>query len=286
MFCAWCYKCWKGSEDEKDGSTESDYDSSSDSQLYGVPGHKYRAFAKYSPLTEDSPLEKRVESPSYQQKSLKVSYPPPQEYDVQAPQPDVSSIMIPPEPPLIESSSKEDLGKIYFSISYDSEEMVLSLKILKATGLPAKDFSGTSDPFVKILLLPDKKHKMETRIKRKNLNPTWNEVFRFEGFPHNKLLSRTLYLQVLDYDRFSRNDPIGEIEIPLSDVDLGPTTLTFCKDLQPCKRQVCFILFVVIYLQLFAGIFQNILAPCDRNVPLSRSFEIFFFVVENWFGGF
>lgn len=158
MFCAWCYKCWKGSEDEKDGSTESDYDSSSDSQLYGVPGHKYRAFAKYSPLTEDSPLEKRVESPSYQQKSLKVSYPPPQEYDVQAPQPDVSSIMIPPEPPLIESSSKEDLGKIYFSISYDSEEMVLSLKILKATGLPAKDFSGTSDPFVKILLLPGKKH--------------------------------------------------------------------------------------------------------------------------------
>lgn len=160
---------------------------------------------------------------------------------MQAPQPDVSSIVIPPEPPLIEASSKEDLGKIYFSISYDSGEMVLSLKILKATGLPAKDFSGTSDPFVKILLLPDKKHKMETRIKRKNLNPTWNEVFRFEGFPHNKLLSRTLYLQVLDYDRFSRNDPIGEIEIPLCDVDLGPTTLTFCKDLHPCKRQVCLI---------------------------------------------
>ena len=252
VLCSWCYKCWKGSEDEKDGSTESDYDSSSDSQLYGVPGHKYRAFARYSSLSDVSPPEKRVDLPGYQQKSLKFSQPPPQEYDVHAPQPDVSNIVIPPEPPLIESSSKEDLGKIYFSISYDSGEMVLSLKILKATGLPAKDFSGTSDPFVKILLLPDKKHKMETRIKRKNLNPTWNEVFRFEGFPHNKLLSRILYLQVLDYDRFSRNDPIGEIEIPLSDIDLGPTTLTFCKDLQPCKRQVCFLLFVVIYLQFFA----------------------------------
>ena len=249
MLCAWCYKCWKGSEDGTDGSTESDYDSSSDSQLYGIPGHKYRAFAKYSSLSDVSPPEQRVDSPGYQ-KSLKFSQPPPQEFDVQAPQPSVSSIVIPPEPPLLESSNKEDLGKIYFSISYDSGEMVLTLKILKATGLPAKDFSGTSDPFVKILLLPDKKHKMETRIKRKNLHPIWNEVFRFEGFPHNKLLSRTLYLQVLDYDRFSRNDPIGEIEIPLSDIDLGPTTLTFCKDLHPCKRQVCYI-FVLIILRVF-----------------------------------
>lgn len=236
FFCAWCYKCWKGSGDEKDGSTESDYDSSSDSQVYGIPGHKYRAYPKYASLSEGSPPAKKLDSQGYQQ--MKFSHPPTQEYDLQAPQPDVTKIMIPPEPPLIETSPRtEDLGKIFFSISYDSDEMVLLLKILKATGLPAKDFSGTSDPFVKILLLPDKKHKMETRIKRKNLSPTWNEVFRFEGFAHSKLLSRTLYLQVLDYDRFSRNDPIGEIEIPLSDVDLGPTTLTFCKDLQPCKRQ-------------------------------------------------
>ena len=242
MLCSWCYKCWKGSEDDKESTGSGDYDSSSDSQLYGVPGHKYRAFARYSSLSDVSPPEKRLESPilGHPKKSLKFSQPPPQEYDVQAPQPDVSKIVIPPEPPLIETSSKEDLGKLYFSISYDSQEVVLSLKIIKASGLPAKDFSGTSDPFVKILLLPDKKHKMETRIKRKNLNPTWNEVFRFEGFTHNKLLSRTLYLQVLDYDRFSRNDPIGEIEIPLSDIDLGPMTLTFCKVLQPCKRQVWF----------------------------------------------
>ena len=264
VICSWCYKCWKGSE--KDGeSTESDYDSSSDSQLYGVPGHKYRAFAKYSTLSDVSPPEKRIELPGYPKKSLKFSQPPPQEYDVQAPQPDISNFVIPPEPPLIDqSSTKEDLGKVYFSISYDSQEMVLTLKIIKASGLPAKDFSGTSDPFVKILLLPDKKHKLETRIKRKNLNPTWNEVFRFEGFPHNKLLSRTLYLQVLDYDRFSRNDPIGEIEIPLSDIDLGPMTLTFCKDLQPCKRQV-----ECQYLSLVAKKFISTLSRGFRKLFLS-----------------
>ena len=240
VFCTWCYNCWKGSDDEKDN--ESDYSSSSDSQFCGVPGTKYRAFSKYSSLTDVSPPE-IVDSPGHKRKSLKLSQPPPQDFDVQAPQPNISDIMIPPEPPLMEpSSSKEDLGKVYFSISYDSENMVLTLKILKATGLPAKDFSGTSDPFVKILLLPDKKHKLETRVKRKNLHPTWNEVFRFEGFPHNKLMNRTLYLQVLDYDRFSRNDPIGEIEIPLCEIDLGPMTLTFCKELHPCKRQVGLVL--------------------------------------------
>ena len=41
--------------------------------------------------------------------------------------------------------------------------------------------SGTSDPFVKILLLPNKKHKVETKVKRKNLNPVWNETLLIEG---------------------------------------------------------------------------------------------------------
>ena len=59
--------------------------------------------------------------------------------------------------------------------------MTLTLKIMRAIELPAKDFSGTSDPYVKIMLLPDKKHKLQTNIKRRNLNPRWNEVFAFEG---------------------------------------------------------------------------------------------------------
>jgi len=75
----------------------------------------------------------------------------------------------------------EKLGKIQLNLSYDFQEMTLTLKIIRATELPAKDFSGTSDPYVKIMLLPDKKSKLQTNIKRKNLNPRWNEVFAFEG---------------------------------------------------------------------------------------------------------
>ncbi|XP_013921330.1 PREDICTED: uncharacterized protein LOC106548477 [Thamnophis sirtalis] len=133
-----------------------------------------------------------------------------------------------------DSSSRENLGRIQFSVGYNFQESTLTVKILKAQELPAKDFSGTSDPFVKIYLLPDKKNKLETKVKRKNLNPHWNETFLFEGFPYEKVVQRVLYLQVLDYDRFSRNDPIGEVNIPLNKVDLTQMQ-TFWKDLKPCS---------------------------------------------------
>lgn len=80
-----------------------------------------------------------------------------------------------------EGCSRENLGRIQFSVGYNFQESTLTVKIMKAQELPAKDFSGTSDPFVKIYLLPDKKHKLETKVKRKNLNPHWNETFLFEG---------------------------------------------------------------------------------------------------------
>nr|XP_021138209.1 synaptotagmin-7 isoform X2 [Columba livia] len=133
-----------------------------------------------------------------------------------------------------EGISRENLGRIQFSVGYNFQESTLTVKIMKAQELPAKDFSGTSDPFVKIYLLPDKKHKLETKVKRKNLNPHWNETFLFEGFPYEKVVQRVLYLQVLDYDRFSRNDPIGEVSIPLNKVDLTQMQ-TFWKDLKPCS---------------------------------------------------
>lgn len=48
------------------------------------------------------------------------------------------------------------------------------------------------------------------------------------------MVQRTLYLQVLDYDRFSRNDPIGEVSIPLNKLDLA-NMQTFWKELKPCS---------------------------------------------------
>ena len=51
----------------------------------------------------------------------------------------------------------------------------------KGRNLAARDLNGLSDPYVRITLLPEKKHRLETKIKRKTLNPKWNETFYFEG---------------------------------------------------------------------------------------------------------
>uniref|UniRef100_A0A673HD98 Synaptotagmin-6-like n=1 Tax=Sinocyclocheilus rhinocerous TaxID=307959 RepID=A0A673HD98_9TELE len=101
-------------------------------------------------------------------------------------------------------------GKINFSLKYDYEGELLLVTILKALDLPAKDLCGSSDPYVKIYLLPDRKRKFQTRVHRKTLNPTFDETFQFP-VPYEELGSRKLHLSVFDFDRFSRHDMIGEV---------------------------------------------------------------------------
>ncbi|KAH8031480.1 hypothetical protein HPB51_017543 [Rhipicephalus microplus] len=60
----------------------------------------------------------------------------------------------------------------------------LAVTVIQAEDLPGLDMSGTSDPYVKVYLLPDKKKKYETKVHRKTLNPVFNETFNFK---ENKL---------------------------------------------------------------------------------------------------
>lgn len=53
--------------------------------------------------------------------------------------------------------------------------------MFQAKDLPAMDLSGTSDPYVRVTLLPDKKHRLDTKVKRRTLNPRWNETLYFQG---------------------------------------------------------------------------------------------------------
>ncbi|XP_044738985.1 synaptotagmin-7 isoform X2 [Chrysoperla carnea] len=136
------------------------------------------------------------------------------------------------------SEPSENVGQIHFSLEYDFQNTTLILRILQGKDLPAKDLSGTSDPYVRVTLLPDKKHRLETKIKRRTLNPRWNETFYFEGFPIQKLQSRVLHLHVFDYDRFSRDDSIGEVFLPLCQVDLSEKP-SFWKALKPPAKDKC-----------------------------------------------
>ncbi|XP_055022166.1 synaptotagmin-6 isoform X2 [Boleophthalmus pectinirostris] len=108
-------------------------------------------------------------------------------------------------------NSNKNCGRINFSLKYDYENESLIVNILRAVDLPAKDLCGTSDPYVKVYLLPDRK-KFQTRVHRKMLNPTFNESFQFP-VPYDELPTRKLHMSVFDFDRFSRHDMIGEVEL-------------------------------------------------------------------------
>ncbi|XP_076125378.1 synaptotagmin-6 [Alosa pseudoharengus] len=104
----------------------------------------------------------------------------------------------------------KNCGKINFSLKYDYESEQLLVTIVRALDLPAKDFCGSSDPYVKIYLLPDRKRKFQTRVHRKTLHPTFDESFQFP-VPYAELATCKLHLSVFDFDRFSRHDMIGEV---------------------------------------------------------------------------
>lgn len=65
-------------------------------------------------------------------------------------------------------------------MEYDFNSNALSVTVIQAEELPALDMGGTSDPYVKVYLLPDKKKKFETKVHRKTLNPEFNETFVFK----------------------------------------------------------------------------------------------------------
>lgn len=65
-------------------------------------------------------------------------------------------------------------------LEYDFNSNSLAVTVIKAEELPALDMGGTSDPYVKCFLLPDKKKKFETKVHRKTLNPEFNETFVFK----------------------------------------------------------------------------------------------------------
>ena len=59
------------------------------------------------------------------------------------------------------------LGRVLFSMKYMFEEQSLSITIFEANDLPSADEdTGTSDPYIRVMLLPDTKRRFETLVRK------------------------------------------------------------------------------------------------------------------------
>uniref|UniRef100_A0A8C7W4F2 C2 domain-containing protein n=1 Tax=Oncorhynchus mykiss TaxID=8022 RepID=A0A8C7W4F2_ONCMY len=112
---------------------------------------------------------------------------------------------------------------------------ILTVGLLQAADLLSMDSGGTSDPYVKVYVLPDKKKHFTTKVHKKTLNPTFNETFIFK-IPFQEMGGKTLVMQVFDFDRFSKHDVIGEVKLPLHKLDLAQP-LEEWRDLDSAEKE-------------------------------------------------
>ncbi|XP_061458595.1 rabphilin-3A [Rhineura floridana] len=114
-------------------------------------------------------------------------------------------------------TSAEERGKILVSLMYSTQKGGLIVGIVRCVHLAAMDANGYSDPFVKICLKPDmgKKAKQKTQIKKKTLNPEFNEEF-FYDIKHSDLAKKSLDISVWDYDIGKSNDYIGGCQLGIT----------------------------------------------------------------------
>ncbi len=140
-------------------------------------------------------------------------------------------------------------GEVLMAVYY--KDGILVIHVNRARGLTAADSNSRSDPFIKTYLLPDRSQysKRKSAVRKNTLDPVYDEklkvsmpIFFLSVFlplsvhcelsavlltqykvSKSELDSRTLWLSVWDWDRFGRNQFLGEVHLPLSSLDLRDT---------------------------------------------------------------
>ncbi|KRY33898.1 Multiple C2 and transmembrane domain-containing protein 2 [Trichinella spiralis] len=122
----------------------------------------------------------------------------------------------------VEKRSRGSLRRLIFNPEVrpkttNSNDDIYQVHVLLKEGgnLVAKDFSGSSDPYVKFKYKGKQVHK--TKIVYQNLNPSWGERFVFVAAG----LQTPLVIQVYDYDRFASDDFMGSANLYLKPLKLN-----------------------------------------------------------------
>ncbi|XP_074275666.1 synaptotagmin-1-like [Silene latifolia] len=114
---------------------------------------------------------------------------------------------------------------------------ILHVKVIKAAKLRKKDLMGGADPYVKLKLTDDKAPSKKTAVKHKNLNPEWNEEFKFSVRDPE---TQSLVLNVYDWEQVGSPDKMGTNSVSLKDLTPDkPTqfTLDLLKTMDPNDPQ-------------------------------------------------
>ncbi|XP_007459154.1 PREDICTED: synaptotagmin-like protein 1 isoform X1 [Lipotes vexillifer] len=137
-----------------------------------------------------------------------------------------------------EAGAVQVRGSLYFALRYEPGAAQLRVHVIQCQGLAAAR-RRRSDPYVKSKLLPDKQSKRKTSVKKRNLNPVFNETLWY-SVPQAELRGRVLSLSVWHRENLGRNIFLGEVEVPLDtwDWDSEPTWLPLQPRVPPSPEDL------------------------------------------------
>ncbi|XP_034058333.1 synaptotagmin-like protein 2 isoform X4 [Gymnodraco acuticeps] len=116
-------------------------------------------------------------------------------------------------------------GSIQFAVNYIQKSGEFHIFVVHCRDLAVADSKkNSSDPYVKCYLLPDKTKlgKRKTAVKNKTLNPTYNEILRY-NIIMGGLKTQSLNISVWHNNTFGRNSFLGEVDLDLSEWDFSNT---------------------------------------------------------------
>jgi len=113
--------------------------------------------------------------------------------------------------------------RILVSMQYNESEEILAVTIHRALDLPSENSGDLPDPFVKLVLLPDRPRKRKTEYVKETASPEWEETFEY-NISRDQVRDKELEVVVVDRKGLFRR--IGEF---LS-VDMGRSA-DMCRSL-------------------------------------------------------
>ncbi|NWX96117.1 SYT15 protein, partial [Nothoprocta ornata] len=128
-----------------------------------------------------------------------------------------------PEDPSETDFPEGSIGRLWFSIEYEQESERLLVSLIKVRKLqPPAD---SCSPFVKIYLLPDERRYLQSKTKRKTLNPQFDESFVFQ-VSSKMLFQSTLKFLVYHVDKQKKHHLLGQVIFPLKNETLTDDSKT------------------------------------------------------------
>ncbi|KAM6443706.1 synaptotagmin-15-like [Liasis olivaceus] len=124
-----------------------------------------------------------------------------------------------------------NIGRLWFSVEYEKESERLLVSLIKARKLQPP--SSSCNPLVKIYLLPDERRYLQSKTKRKNLNPQFDENFVFQ-ISSSVLFQKTLKFCVYHVDKQKKHILLGQVIFPLKNETLAEDgKVVVWRDLEP-----------------------------------------------------